>query len=228
MIKKPTSRYFYFQKEGFMKNDWKKLNQKGWAKAVIIGKAAAELFNEKGYLQTSMDDIATEAEMSKGGVYHYFSSKDEILYFILANYMDVILKDLEQELKKIGGSFSKIQFLISRHIELYIKHLNEGKTLLHEAHLLPPRYLKIIAGKERKYYQIVANVLSDFFEGRIEKGKLTVMAFSLLGMCNWIYSWYNPEGTVTPQELSEIICDIFSSGMDKVKQSIFHSRRDRR
>jgi hypothetical protein len=67
--------------------------------------------------------------------------------------------------------------------------------------------------KEIKYYEIVASVLSDVWGGHIEKGKLTVITFTLFGMCNWIYSWYNPKGAITPQELSEIIYQIFTKGI---------------
>ena len=68
---------------------------KGLIKREKIGHAAAKVFNKKGYMETNIDDIATAARMSKGGIYHYFSSKDEILYFILNTYMDIVLKDLE-------------------------------------------------------------------------------------------------------------------------------------
>jgi len=135
------------------------LDQKGWKKAVRIGKAAAKLFNGKGYLETKMDEIAKGAKMSKGGVYHYFSSKDEILYFILNNYMDLILGDLEEELKEMEGGLSKIKHIISRHIALYTRNPSEAKTLLHDAHCLPKKYFKPIAEKERKYYQIVTSAL---------------------------------------------------------------------
>jgi AcrR family transcriptional regulator len=74
----------------------KQLDQKRWGKAVSIGRATTKLFNEKGYLETSMDDIAMAANLSKGGIYHYFFSKHEILYFISTNYMDLLLQDLEQ------------------------------------------------------------------------------------------------------------------------------------
>ena len=53
-----------------------------------IAKAAAELFNQQGYIETSIADIAAAAEMSRGGIFHYFPSKNEILYFITSNYMD--------------------------------------------------------------------------------------------------------------------------------------------
>ena len=60
----------------------KQLTQKELIKMTAIAKVAAKLFNEEGYLETSMEDISAAAKLSKGGIYHYFSSKNEILYFI--------------------------------------------------------------------------------------------------------------------------------------------------
>ena len=184
-----------------------------------IGKEAARLFNKKGYLETNMDHIAAATKMSKGGVYHYFSSKDEILYFILSNYMDLILNNLESDLERMDAGSSKIRFIISRHIRLYTGNLNEAKTLLHEAHCLPKKYYKTIAEKERKYYRIVAVVLTEFLRGRAEisKDRITSLTFILFGMCNWIYSWYDPEGSISPQELSEMIWTVFLKGVDEYK-----------
>jgi AcrR family transcriptional regulator len=196
-----------------MGNRSKQMSQKKLEKAAAIGKIAAALFNQKGYLETSMDDISVAAQLSKGGIYHYFSSKHEILYFISTNYMDLLLKDLEQELKQIDGSLLKIKFIISRHIDAYTKYTSEAKTTLHEAHLLPPQYFKIYSGKERKYYRIVADVLSEGIGKPIPKSQLRVITFTLLGMCNWIYHWYKPKGYVSPSELSETITNIFSKGI---------------
>ncbi len=192
----------------------KTFSEKNKAKILKIGKAAARLFNKKGYLETNMDDIAGAARMSKGGIYHYFQSKDELLFFVLDNYMDTILKDLESELEQIEGGSTKIQFIISRHIELYTKHSAESKSLLHEKHCLPSKYYEIIAGKERQYYRIVSRAISQFLgtESGLGKAHITVMTFLLLGMCNWIYSWYNPKGIIGPQELSHTIWSVFMKG----------------
>jgi AcrR family transcriptional regulator len=181
-----------------------------------IGKAAARLFNRKGYLETNMDNIAAAAKMSKGGIYHYFSSKDEILFFILSNYMDLILDGLEGQLNQIEDDLSKIQFIISRHIELYTHHLPEAKTLLHEARCLPKKYYNGIADKEREYYRIVAEVISGFLGTRAKdnKAQVTSLTFLLFGMCNWIYSWYDPKGAVSPESLSHMIWTVFSKGVD--------------
>jgi len=191
----------------------KQLTQKELGKMTSIAKAAAKLFNEKGYLETSMNDISTATKLSKGGIYHYFSSKNEILYFISTNFMGLLLKDLKQELEKIEDNFEKIQFIISRHIGFYTKYIAEAKTTIHEGHLLPPEYFKIIADQERDYHQIVRSVLSDFFGGRISKDQLKVLTFILFGTCNGIYFWYDPKGSMTPEELSEIISDILCRGL---------------
>jgi TetR/AcrR family transcriptional regulator len=196
-----------------MENKPKPMDQKKLEKAVAIGKMAAALFNQKGYLETSMDDISITAQLSKGGIYHYFSSKHEILYFISTSYMDLLLKDLEQELEKIDDHFSKIRFIISRHIDAFTKYTSEAKTTLHEAHLLPPQYFKIYSRKERRYYRIVADVISEVIGKHTAKSQLRVITFTLLGMCNWIYHWYKPKGYVSPSELSEIITHIFSKGI---------------
>jgi AcrR family transcriptional regulator len=197
-----------------MKDNLKKISPKRFSKMVKIGNAAVKLFNEKGYLETTMDEISSAAKMSKGGIYHYFLTKSEILFFILNNFMDLLLEGLEEKLEGVEGDLEKIKFLIYRHIEFHTKYPSVSKTLLQQGHLLRSEY-KTIAEKEKKYYHIVASVLSDFWGGRMRKERLTAITFTLFGMCNWIYSWYNPKGPVTAQELSEIIYRIFTRGIGK-------------
>jgi len=191
----------------------KHLTEKELDKMNTIAKTAAVLFNEKGYLETSMNDISSAAKLSKGGIYHYFSSKNEILYYISTQFMGFLLKDLELELKEINDNFDKIQFIISRHIGFYTKFIAEAKTTLHEGHLLPPEYFKVIAEQEKQYHQIVNKVLSDFFGGQISEDQLKVYTFILFGTCNGIYYWYDPKGPVTPSQLSKIITNILCKGL---------------
>jgi AcrR family transcriptional regulator len=192
--------------------------EKGQQRALQVAKTAARLFNRKGYLETSMEDIASGAGMSKGGVYHYFSSKEEILYFVLSNYMDIILEGLEKELQETRGDAAKIKIIISRHIRLYTQNLWQAKTLLHDANCLSRRRFAKIAKKERQYYRMVSQVLRDLFGNRMSDEKLTVTTFLLFGMCNWIYSWYQPKGAVAPEELSGMIYDIFMQGAQNLTE----------
>ena len=83
-----------------MKSNLKKLAQNRFNKMVKIGNAAVKLFNEKGYLETTMDEISSAAKMSKGGIYHYFYTKSEILFFILNNFMDILTGGIGAKIRK--------------------------------------------------------------------------------------------------------------------------------
>jgi len=200
-----------------MKKWVKQLNGKEFNKMCVIGKAASKLFDERGYLETSLKDISVAAKLSKGGIYHYFSNKHEILYFILDNYMDLLLGGLEEELKEMADNSSKIQFIMFRHLKLYNRNVPEAKALLIEAHNLPSKYFKAIAEKERKYAQILIDILSDYFDGSMQIDKLKAISYTLFGMCNSIMHWYDPKGPVTLEELSRIVYDIFMKGVSCIK-----------
>jgi TetR/AcrR family transcriptional regulator, cholesterol catabolism regulator len=178
-----------------------------------IAKVAADLFSAKGYLDTSVDDIAAAARVTKGGVYHYFRSKTEILYFICSTYVDLDLANLEKSLSAIDGSVEKIRFIIFRHIEHYTTHECAAKTLLNEAYCLPPKYFGQVKSREKHYFGIVAGVLSEYLGSRADKTTVTALTFSLFGMMNWIYSWYDPRKPLTPKELSNLIFEIFVRGV---------------
>jgi AcrR family transcriptional regulator len=194
----------------------KELSDRNLKRVMRIGNVAAKLFNTKGYLQTTMDDITTAARFSKGGIYHYFSSKDEILFFVLDRYLNLVLQDLEQDLAEIEAAREKIQYIISRHIRLYTQNPAEAKTLLNEKYCLPRKYRQKIDRKERQYFQIVRKVLVIFFAGeqKLPGSQITVITFLLFGICNWIFSWYDPKGAVNSEALSEIIWKIFLTGVD--------------
>jgi AcrR family transcriptional regulator len=177
-----------------------------------IAKIGAKLFSKKGFAETSMDDIAAAAKLSKGGIYHYFSSKTEVLFFILDNFMDIVLKDLQEGLDGIDDRLEKVRELIFQHIDQYPKYLAEAKTLFHEVQNLPPKYYKRIIAKEREYNRITHSVLSEYFGPSLKKNQVTAVTFILLGMCNSIYA-YNPENPVSPKQMSQMIFDILVDGI---------------
>jgi TetR/AcrR family transcriptional regulator, cholesterol catabolism regulator len=193
-------------------------NKKSTKKIADIAKIGAQLFSTKGFVETSMDNIAVAAKLSKGGLYHYFSSKTELLDYIVQTFMDIVLKDLELELGNAGKGLEKIKALIFRHVQTYLKHTSEAKTLLNEAHNLPSKARKKIIVKEREYLRITTGVVSDYFGPSPGKGEAATIAFSLLGMCNWIYSWYSPKGPIGPEKLSSMIFDLFTVGISGVRE----------
>lgn len=187
-------------------------------KVLTIATTAAKLFSAKGYIETSMEDVAAAAKISKGGMYHYFGSKCDILNYILSTFMDFVLENAEQDLQQIADPAEKIRLLILRHVKTYSEHMYLAKALLHEAHNLPSAKLKKIKSKEKNYFAAIADVVSSYLGHGVDKDRLTVLTFNLLGMCNWIYSWYNPQGSIGPEELSQMIFDTFTRDLSTFRK----------
>ncbi|OPX97258.1 MAG: HTH-type transcriptional repressor KstR2 [Syntrophorhabdus sp. PtaB.Bin027] len=183
------------------------------SKMNVIASAAARLYSTKGYRETSMEDVAVSAKLSKGGMYHYFSSKEDILYFILSNFMDSLLEGFEQDLENIRDPEDKIRYIIRHHVEAYVAHMYSAKVLLNEAYNLSALRISRIKSKEKQYFSTIAEALSLYVGHRLNKDILTVVTFNLLGMCNWIYSWYNPKGAINSEQLSQVIFKNFTRGL---------------
>jgi hypothetical protein len=71
--------------------------------------------------------------------------------------------------------------------------------------------------KERKYLDILRGVLSGYLGESVGKDRLTAITFNLLGMCNWIYSWYDPKGPISPEQLAEMIFEMFIGGVGSLE-----------
>ena len=146
-------------------------------------------------------------------MYHYFHCKEDILYFILSNFMDSLLEGFRQDIENIKDPENKIRYIIRHHVQAYVAHMYSAKVLLNEAYNLSGPKMSKIKSKEKQYFSTIAEVLSSYVGHGLDKDKLTVVAFNLLGMCNWIYSWYNPRGAINPEHLSQVIFENFTKGL---------------
>ena len=182
-------------------------------KVVTIANTAAKLFSGKGYVATSMEDVAAAAKISKGSIYYYFSTKDEILDYILSTFMDAVLENAGHDLQEIDDPEERIRVMILRHVTTYTGDMYLAKTLMQEAHNLPAAKHRKIKVKEREYFRIVFGTLSSYLNDDADKDLLTVLTFNLLGMCNWLFSWYDPKKSIDPEQLARLIFDTFMNGL---------------
>ncbi|MCK4816688.1 TetR family transcriptional regulator [bacterium] len=185
-------------------------SQKGKLKIDEICRKAAQVFSTKGYATATLADVSHAVGISKGGIYHYFSTKEELLFVILCRYMDHTLHELTNRLESTPKPHDKIRAFIEHHICHYRDNLDESRLILHESQNLPPNYWEIIKNKQKEYLGILRSAIENLIEGYEENPqKANVTAYSLMGMCNWPYTWFDPKGKVTPEELAEEIYKIF-------------------
>jgi AcrR family transcriptional regulator len=190
----------------------KVLNQREALRKDAIGRAAAKLFDRKGYLETSLEDISAGARLSKGAIYYYFSSKHEILFFILDTYMDSLLHGLEEELERLPPGAARIEHITRRHLSLYNNRVPEAKALLVDMPNLPSKDFGTIAAKQKRYAAFLAAALDEYFDGKMPRVYLKAIAYILFGMCNSVMHWHDPEGPIKLDELTDMCLNIFLRG----------------
>ena len=181
-----------------------------------ILRTAARLFQQRGYDATSMNDVAAALKLSKGGLYHHFQSKDEILFEIMNHAMDMTEELVLTPVRGIADPEERLRALIRLHIEVVLSPRDREITvMLHENHPLPPGLRKRINTRKKDYVHFVENLMADVQRARRAKGSITprAAAFALLGMINWIYQWYKPEGDLQTASLVPQFTDLVFGGI---------------
>jgi len=180
-----------------------------------ILRTAARLFQQQGYDATSMNDVAAALKLSKGGLYHHFQSKDEILFHIMSHAMDITEERVINVVRRIENPEERLRTLIRLHIEVVLSPEDREITvMLHENHPLPPALRRKINGRKKDYVHFVENLISDVQRqrGSASTAIPRAAAFALLGMINWIYQWYKPEGSLAGPDIVGQFTEIFFRG----------------
>jgi AcrR family transcriptional regulator len=195
-----------------------------------ILRTAARLFQQRGYDATSMNDVAAALKLSKGGLYHHFQSKDEILFEIMNHAMEITQERVLNPVRGIADAEERLRALIRLHIEVVLSPRDREITvMLHENHPLPPALRKRINARKKDYVHFLENLMAEVQEevqekvqGKVQnnlqrpaKAKVSprAAAFALLGMINWIYQWYKPEGELQAQNLIPQFTDLIFGGI---------------
>src|SRR5215813_15293863 len=153
-----------------------------------ILRTAARLFQQRGYDATSMNDVAAALKLSKGGLYHHFQSKDEILFDLMEQAMDITQDRVINSVRGIADPEERLRTLIRRHIAVVLSEREREITvMLHENHPLPPSLRKRINARKKDYVHFVENLIAEVQRGRGAKPTITprAAAFALQGMINW-------------------------------------------
>ncbi|MET3473204.1 AcrR family transcriptional regulator [Novosphingobium sp. 1529] len=170
----------------------------------IINKAA-ELFASKGFLGTSVMDIARACDASKSLLYHYFPSKEDVLQGVMSSHIDRLIDNLEDVQAAPGTSEAKLDRLIKAFMADYVGAAAHQSVLLDELDNLPTDARREIIAKQRRIVDAVQAWLVDIHpQLKNEHGKARALTMLLFGMINWTGNWYDPAGPISPDEISRL------------------------
>ncbi len=179
-----------------------------------IYEKALELFVAEGYDQTPLSRIAKVLGITKAGVYHYFSSKEELLFFIHERNLKRDLLPIMESAEKITDPEKRISYLIRKYTEASMTRDASERLLIHEVGKLTPEHRKTINESWRRFFDLIRNTISEL--EAVGKGKninKTFAAFALIGMCRWTFNWFDPKRRESAEEVCDTYERIFFKGI---------------
>ena len=178
-----------------------------------IREAAARLFAEKGFENTTTRDIAEAAGINNASLYYYFDSKEQLLYQILEEVIRTGLERMTEIEQSPRPLKEKLALTLRIHTTAAVD-FDKMKLLVHDQRSLSPGHREELNQKQSEYVSRLIAILQQLQDqGEMLDIDLTVCAYAFFGMVSWAYRWYRPEGKVNLEELSEIFYTIFTRGI---------------
>ncbi|MFZ6001150.1 MAG: TetR/AcrR family transcriptional regulator [Bacteroidota bacterium] len=184
-------------------------------KEQVIRKAA-ELFKEKGYVASSMRDLAQKLGIEAASLYSHIKSKEEILQNLCFDMANEFRKSLDEVEKQNLSASEKLRKGIIGHIDVMAKDLTASAVFMNEHRHLSQPYLRDFLLLRINYINrfksmIEQGMASGEFKNNIDK-KLAVM--TLFSSLNWMPQWYDPAGKIDPG-LGNQLADMLVNGLKK-------------
>ena len=171
-----------------------------------VYKTAAQIFYEKGFNATSMNDIADATGLTKGGLYHYIEGKQELLYIIMNLGLDALEQEVVVPANAIADAETRLKSIIRNHARQIAAGYHAVTVISDEVRALNEAQYEKVTVRRRAYYGLLRSTLDELkVEGKLRDINTRVAVFSILGMILWVSRWYQPDDRLTPDEVSEEI-----------------------
>ena len=179
------------------------------AKREAITAHAAKLFARNGFAGASLSELAENCAVSKSLIYHYYASKEAILYDVMKDHIDDLLSVAKSHAAN-GASpqedFVRLTKALLRH---YVGAADQQKVLLYELESLPKARKDEIVAKQRKIIARVEEILAAANPALLNDRKtLRAKVMLFFGMLNWTHTWFNSKGAISRDELADMAADV--------------------
>lgn len=180
-----------------------------------IVSAAAKVFRTKGYHAATVRDIAEEVGILKGSLYHHFASKEELLYLVVKDPIAQMYRAISEIAGTEASAPEKLRRAILAHLEAFDRHYPHLFVYLRERESVKRRFREMIGFSPKEYERCWQQILRE----GVEKGEfrpdldIRVASYGLLGMLNWSYKWYDPQGRLSVREVAEAFTSLALAGV---------------
>lgn len=184
-------------------------------RAGAIYRTAAKMIYERGFANTSMNDIAEAVALTKPGLYYYVKGKKALLYAIMAYAMDLLDAEVRVRAEPEDDPEARLRVIVGQHARLLMRDQHGAMgILIDEVAGLEPDHQSEIIARKRRYFELVRSTIEAYRDERGLAGiDSTAAAFSVLGMIMWLSRWYDPAGPRNAEEVAEDLTEIAISAV---------------
>lgn len=179
------------------------------AKRFSITAHAAKLFARKGFAGASISELAERCAVSKSLIYHYYASKEAILFDVMKDHIDDLLGVVETHISNGLSPEEEFTNLTKALLRCYVGAADQQKVLLYELDSLPKDLNREIVLKQRKIIEYVEGILSKADPSLLQdRKKLRAKVMLFFGMLNWTHTWFKPKGAISRDELADMAAEV--------------------
>ena len=178
---------------------------------------AAQLFAQRGYAGTSMNEVAAACGVSKATLYHYVRDKHDLAVRIAEEHVQRLEAVVEQVMREHSTPEARLAALIRSFVAEYAVAQNAQRVLTEDVRFLREEDQARIVGVERRVVAAFARTIAEV-RGEAASSKLgKPMAMLLFGMINWMFTWMKPNRELDHEAIGEIVSDLFFGGVRAVE-----------
>lgn len=179
-----------------------------------ILQAALSLFHHKGYHATSVQDLADAVGLQKASLYHYFRSKEDLLFPLIERALAGHLSDIREIARAPGSPEEKLETAIAAHVRRITDSGILMQVFMSESrHLGRKEREKINAMADEYRLTLESIVRQGLGEGRFAGADAAMATFAILGACNWVPQWFRPGGEKSPEDVAGEFIGLFRRGL---------------
>ncbi len=181
-----------------------------------IVQASITLFEKQGFTETSIQDIVDSLNVTKGTFYYYFNSKEELLRDIHLEYISYVLDEQE---KIIGDADLSAKEKLRNIVTMLVTSIESqgfmARIFFREMRNLSRKHIEEIIPRREKFLANLQQLIKTGIESGEFKKELDpdIIALGVLGMTNWSYQWFKPEGKLSDMEVASIFVDMILNGI---------------
>jgi TetR/AcrR family transcriptional regulator, cholesterol catabolism regulator len=180
--------------------------------------AAARLIASRGFRSVTVDDISAEMGFTKSIVYYYMKNKNEILWRIFEKIDETYANGLDDALLSGGSVVEQLSKVMGMHCMNVLSHLDWSTIYNRDLNELIDEQRTTVEENRRQYNRRIRSLYEEGVRlGHFRAAPPIIAVSCLIGACNWPYTWFNPKGKLTAEEIAggyakQLIHGVLSQG----------------